>query len=122
MNSNNILIMGLSKHHLLRDLYNAARPVDKKITAAEAAAILNNTIGMVTEVYGKKLYVDVFGKEMNSSTYDAVNGEGLAKSVVSHAYHRLLFGDPVWEWEVNNEQETKEETASDEKEEGTEST
>lgn len=122
MNSNKILIMGLSRHHLLRDLYNAARPVDKKITADEAAAILHNTIDMVTEVYGKKLYVNVFGKEMDSSKYDSLNGEGLAKSVVSHAYHRLLFGDYLWEWEANNEQTTKEETTSDEKEKGTENT
>lgn len=122
MNSNKILIIGLSRHHLLRDLYNAARPVDKKITAVEAAAILHNTIDMVTEVYGKKLYVDVFGKEMDSSTYDAVNGEGLARSVVSQAYHRLLFGDPLPIMEVYNEQTTKEETTLNEKKEGTENT
>ena len=122
MNSNKILIMGLSRHHLLRDLYNAARPVDKKITADEAAAILHNTIGMVTEVYGKKLYVNVFGKEMDPSKYDALNGEGLARSVVSRAYHRLLFGDPLPIMEVYNEQTTKEETTSDEKEEGTANT
>ena len=122
MNSNNILIMGLSKHHLLRDLYNAARPTDKTITADEAAAVLHNTMDVVAEIYGKKLYVDVFGNYLDPSRYDSLNGEGLAKSVVSHAYHRLLFGDPVWEWEVNNEQETKEETPSNEKEEGTKNT
>lgn len=122
MNSNKILIIGLSRHYLLRDLYNAARPVDKKITADEAAAILHNTIDMVTEVYGKKLYVNVFGKEMDSSTYDSLNGEGLARSVVSSAYHRLLFGDPLSIMEVHNEQTTKEKIPFNEKEEGTENT
>ena len=79
-----INIKGLSKHYLLKELYDAARPYDMTVTVDECAELLHNTIGIIREWKGKKLYVDVFGDTLDSRQYNSHNGNGLGNMVVRH--------------------------------------
>lgn len=92
-----IYIGGISRHHLLKMLYDAAKPYDKTISIDEAADALHNTVDMVTELKGKKLYVNVFGKEFDGTAYDKINGIGLSYHIVTYMRHHLLFGKYPWE-------------------------
>lgn len=93
----NIYIGGISRHHLLKMLYDAAKPYDKTISIEEAADALHNTIGMVTKLKGKRLYVNVFGKEFNGIEYDKINGIGLSYHIVAYMRYHLLYGKYPWE-------------------------
>ena len=93
----NIYIGGISRHHLLKMLYDAAKPYDKTISIEEAADVLHNTIGMVTKLKGKRLYVNVFGKEFNGIEYDKINGIGLSYHIVAYMRYHLLYGKYPWE-------------------------
>jgi hypothetical protein len=93
----NIYIGGISRHHLLKMLYDAAKPYDKTISIEEAADALHNTIGMVTKLKGKRLYVNVFGKEFNGTEYDKINGIGLSYHIVTYMRYHQLWGKHPWE-------------------------
>lgn len=93
----NIYIGGISRHHLLKMLYDAAKPYDKTISIDEAADALHNTVDMVTELKGKRLCVNVFGKEFDGTEYDKINGIGLSYHIVTYMRHHLLFGKYPWE-------------------------
>ena len=93
----NIYIGGISRHHLLKMLYDAAKPYDKTISIEEAADTLHNTIGMVTKLKGKRLYVNVFGKEFDGTEYDKINGIGLSYHIVTYMRYHLLYGKHPWE-------------------------
>ena len=93
----NIYIGGISRHHLLKMLYDAAKPYDKTISIEEAADALHNTVGTVTKLKGKRLYVNVFGKEFNGIEYDKINGIGLSYHIVAFMRYHLLFGKYPWE-------------------------
>ena len=80
----NIYIGGFSRHRLLKMLYDAAKPYDKTISIDEAADALKNTVDMITELKGKKLYVNVFGKEFDGTAYDKINGLGLSYRIVAY--------------------------------------
>lgn len=92
-----IYIGGISRHHLLKMLYDAAKPYDKTISIVEAADALHNTVDMVTELKGKRLYVNVFGKKFDGTAYDKINGIGLSYRIVTYMRHHLLFGKYPWE-------------------------
>ena len=79
-----INIKGLSKHYLLKELYDAARPYDMTVTVDECVELLHNTVEMIGEWKRKKLYVDVFGDTLDSRRYDLNNGNGLGHMVVRH--------------------------------------
>lgn len=93
----NIYIGGISRHHLLKMLYDAAKPYDKTISIEEAVDALHNTIGMVTKLKGKRLYVNVFGKEFDGTEYDKINGIGLSYHIVAYMRYHLLYGKHPWE-------------------------
>lgn len=93
----NIYIGGISNHHLLKMLYDAAKPYDKTISIEEAADALHNTIGIVTQLKGKRLYVNVFGKEFDGTEYDKINGIGLSYHIVRYMRFHLLCGKHPWE-------------------------
>lgn len=93
----NIYIGGISRHHLLKMLYDAAKPYDKTISIEEAADVLHNTVGTITQLKGKKLYVNVLGKEFDGTEYDKINGIGLSYTVVTYMRHHRLFGKYPWE-------------------------
>lgn len=98
----NIYIGGFSRHRLLKMLYDAAKPYDKTISIDEAADVLKNTVDMVTVLKGKKLYVNVFGKEFDGTEYDKINGLGLSYRIVAYMRHHLLFGKYPWEQGIPN--------------------
>lgn len=98
----NIYIGGISNHHLLKMLYDAAKPYDKIIGIDEAADVLHNTVDVVTELKGKKLYVNVFGKEFDGTAYDKINGIGLSYYIITYMRHHLLFGKYPWEQGIPN--------------------
>lgn len=93
----NIHIGGISKHHLLKMLYDAAKPYDKTISIEEAVDALHNTLDTVTQLKDKKLYVNVFGKEFDGTEYDKINGIGLSYHVVGNMRYNQLFGKYPWE-------------------------
>lgn len=93
----NIYIGGISRHHLLKMLYDAAKPYDKTISIEEAADALHNTIDVVTQLKGKKLYVNVFGKVFDGTKYDKINGIGLSYHIVTYMRYHLLYGKHPWE-------------------------
>lgn len=93
----NIYIGGISRHHLLKMLYDAAKPYDKIISIEEAADVLHNTVGVITQLKGKNLYVNVFGKEFDGTEYDKINGIGLSYHIVAYMRYHLLFGKYPWE-------------------------
>lgn len=93
----NIYIGGISRHHLLKMLYDAAKPYDKTISIEEAADALHNTIGVVTQLKGKRLYVNVFGKEFDGTEYDKINGIGLSYHIVTYMRYHQLWGKHPWE-------------------------
>lgn len=93
----NINIDCISRHHLLKMLYDAAKPYDKTISIEEAADALHNTVGTVTQLKGKKLYVNVFGKSFNGLEYDKINGIGLSYHIVTYMRYHLLYGKYPWE-------------------------
>ena len=97
-----VYIGGFSRHRLLKMLYDAAKPYDKTISIDEAADALKNTVDMVTELKGKKLYVNVFGKEFDGTEYDKINGIGLSYHIVAYMRHHLLFGKYPWEEGIPN--------------------
>ena len=100
--ANAIYIGGFSRHRLLKMLYDAAKPYDKTISIDEAADALKNTVDMITELKGKKLYVNVFGKEFDGTAYDKINGIGLSYRIVTYMRHHLLFGKYPWEEGIPN--------------------
>lgn len=100
--ANAIYIGGFSRHRLLKMLYDAAKPYDKTISIDEAADALKNTVDMITELKGKKLYVNVFGKEFDGTAYDKINGIGLSYRIVTYMRHHLLFGKYPWEQGIPN--------------------
>lgn len=89
----NIYIGGISRHHLLKMLYDAAKPYDKTISIDEAADALHNTVGTVTQLKGKRLYVNVFGKEFDGTEYDKINGIGLSYRIVTYITFYQLWGE-----------------------------
>lgn len=93
----NINIDCISRHHLLKMLYDAAKPYDKTISIREAADALHNTIDVVTKLKDKKLCVNVFGKEFDGTQYDKINGIGLSYHIVTYMRYHLLFGKYPWE-------------------------
>ena len=93
----NIYIGGISRHHLLKMLYDAAKPYDKTISIEEAADALHNTVDMITQLKGKRLYVNVFGKEFDGTQYDKINGIGLSYHIVTSMRYHLLWGKHPWE-------------------------
>lgn len=97
-----LYIGGFSRHRLLKMLYDAAKPYDKTISIDEAADALKNTVDMVTVLKGKKLYVNVFGKEFDGTEYDKINGLGLSYRIVAYMRHHLLFGKYPWEQGIPN--------------------
>lgn len=102
--SQDLFIGGLSRHHLLKQLYDAAKPYDKIITLNEAADALKHTVDMVTELKGKKLYVNVFGTKLDGSKYDSLNGIGLSYHVICEMRYKLLLGKYTWELGIIPEQ------------------
>ena len=100
----NILIAGLSRHHLLKMLYDAAKPYDKTISIKEAVDALHNTIDVVTKLKGKKLCVNVFGKYLDSTEYDKINGIGLAYHIICEMRYKQLWGKHPWEQGIMPEQ------------------
>ena len=52
---------------------------------------------MVTKLKGKRLYVNVFGKEFNGIEYDKINGIGLSYHIVAYMRYHLLYGKYPWE-------------------------
>lgn len=93
----NIYIGGISRHHLLKMLYDAAKPYDKTISIKEAVDALHNTIDVVTKLKGKKLCVNVFGKYFDGTEYDKINGIGLSYHIVAFMRYHLLYGKYPWE-------------------------
>lgn len=100
----NILISGLSRHHLLKMLYDAAKPYDKIITLNEAADALHNTIDVVTKLKDKKLCVNVFGKYFDGTQYDKINGIGLSYHIICEMRYKQLWGKHPWEQGIIPEQ------------------
>jgi hypothetical protein len=98
----NIYIGGISRHHLLKMLYDAAKPYDKIISIEEAADVLHNTIGMITILNGKRLYVDVQRKELDCTVYDKINGVGLSYHIIAFMRYHLLYGKYPWELGIPN--------------------
>ena len=92
-----IYIGGISRHHLLKMLYDAAKPYDKTISIDEAVDALHSTLDMITELKGKRLYVNVFGKEFDGTEYDKINGIGLSYHIITYMRHHLLYGKYPWE-------------------------
>lgn len=93
----NIYIGGISRHHLLKMLYDAAKPYDKTISIEEAVDALHSTPDVVTQLKGKRLYVNVFGKEFDGTEYDKINGIGLSYHIVAFMRYHLLYGKDPWE-------------------------
>ena len=102
--SKNIMISGISKHYLLKMLYDAAKPYDKTITIEEAADALHNTIDMVTELKDKILCVNVFGKYFDGAQYDKINGIGLSYHIICEMRYKQLWGKHPWEQGIMPEQ------------------
>lgn len=102
--SKNIHIGGLSRYHLLKQLYDAAKPYDKIITLKEAADALHNTVDMITELKGKELYVNVFGTEFDGSKYDKINGIGLSYHIICEMRYKQLWRKHPWEQGIMPEQ------------------
>ena len=100
----NILISGLSRHHLLKQLYDAAKPYDKIITLNEAADALHNTIDVVTKLKDKRLCVNVFGKYFDGAQYDKINGIGLSYHIICEMRYKQLWGKHPWEQGIMPEQ------------------
>lgn len=98
----NIYIGGISRHRLLKMLYDAAKPYDKTISIDEAADALHNTVDIITQLKGKKLYVNVFGKEFDGTEYDKINGIGLSYHIVTYMNYRLIYGKYPWEQGILN--------------------
>jgi hypothetical protein len=96
-NAKNLYIGDISRHHLLKMLYDAAKPYDKTISIEEAADALHNTIGTVTQLKGKRLYVNVFGNEFDGTEYDKINGIGLSYHIVAYMRYHQLWGKHPWE-------------------------
>ena len=93
----NIYIGGISRHHLLKMLYDAAKPYDKTISIEEAVDALHSTLDVVTQLKGKRLYINVFGKEFDGTEYDKINGIGLSYHIVTYMRYHLLYGKHPWE-------------------------
>lgn len=93
----NINIDCISRHHLLKMLYDAAKPYDKTISIREAADALHNTIDVVTKLKDKKLCVNVFGKEFDGTQYDKINGIGLSYHIVTYMRYHQIWGKFPWE-------------------------
>ena len=91
--SDNRLLIGCCKIAALRDLYNAVKPSDKTITLDEAKMIFEQSKGVIDSVYGKTLCIDLSDIYFDPTEYDKLNGDGLAKKVINHLWHKLLFGD-----------------------------
>jgi len=103
--SKDIYIGGISRHHLLKMLYDAAKPYDKIISIDEAREFVNalrGTLDIIVQLKGKKLYVNVFGKEFDGTVYDKINGIGLSYRIVTYMRHHLLFGKYPWEQGIPN--------------------
>lgn len=100
----NSYIGGISRHHLLKMLYDAAKPYDKIISIEESAEALHNTVGVITQLKGKRLYVNVFGKEFDGTQYDKINGIGLSYHIVTSMRYHLLWGKYPWEQGIMAEQ------------------
>ncbi len=100
----NIYIGGISRHHLLKMLYDAAKPYDKTISIEEAVDALHSTLDTVTQLKGKRLYVNVFGKEFDGTEYDKINGIGLSYHIVTYMRYHLLWGKHPWEQGIMSEQ------------------
>lgn len=98
----NIYIGDISRHHLLKMLYDAAKPYDKTISIEEAADALHNTVDVVTQLKGKRLYVNVFGKEFDGTEYDKINGIGLSYHIVRYMGINLLCGKHPWELGISD--------------------
>ena len=67
--SKNIMISGISKHHLLKMLYDAAKPYDKTITIEEAADALHNTIDMPKVQCRNKIWKEFSGDFSGQTRY-----------------------------------------------------
>lgn len=100
----NINIDCISRHHLLKMLYDAAKPYDKTISIREAADALHNTIDVVTKFKDKKLCVNVFGKEFDGTQYDKINGIGLSYHIVTYMRYHQIWGKFPWEQGIMPEQ------------------
>ena len=98
----NIYIGGISRHHLLKMLYDAAKPYDKTISIEEAVDALHSTLDVVTQLRGKRLYVNVFGNEFDGTEYDKINGIGLSYNIVTYMRYHLLCGKHPWELGIPN--------------------